>query len=104
MAGEKNRYKFEPFLQKMDDARKEGIEVTFDQYPYATGSTVLHNILPDWMHSGGTEKMLERLKDPRMRNQIKQGIAEKDVTIIKVLQQLMLDSRQWQRTVLSNLF
>lgn len=78
VAGEKNRHKFEPFLQKMDNARKEGIEVTFDQYPYATGSTVLHNILPNWMHSGGTEKMLERLKDPSLRDQIKKGIAEKE--------------------------
>lgn len=78
IAGSKNRHKFQPFLQKLDDARQEGIEVTFDQYPYATGSTVLHNILPNWMHSGGTEKMLERLKDPSLRDQIKQGIAEKD--------------------------
>lgn len=78
VAGEKNRHKFKLFLQKMDDAREEGIEVTFDQYPYATGSTVLHNILPAWMHSGGTEMMLERLKDPNLREEIKKGIAEKD--------------------------
>jgi N-acyl-D-amino-acid deacylase len=68
--GHSNREKFKKALEKMDYARQEGIEVTFDQYPYSSASTVFHAILPPWMHSGGTEKMLERLKDPDHRNKI----------------------------------
>lgn len=71
VAGEGNRDKYEIFLNKMMEARKEGIEVTFDQYPYVHGSTVLLSILPAWMHAGGTGKMLERLKDPKARAQVK---------------------------------
>src|SRR5699024_1610982 len=32
--GNVNRHKYEASLNKMKDARKEGIEITFDQYPY----------------------------------------------------------------------
>src|SRR5699024_9975146 len=64
--------KFEKALKKMDDAREEGIEITFDQYPYAVASTLFHSILPPWMQSGGTEKLLERLKDESIRKKIKQ--------------------------------
>ena len=73
-----NRDKFELSLQKMDEARAEGIEVTFDQYPYTAASTVFHAVLPPWMHSGGTLEMLERLKDETIRQKVKQDFKEND--------------------------
>ncbi|WHY74523.1 N-acyl-D-amino-acid deacylase family protein [Fictibacillus enclensis] len=72
VAGKTNRDKFEKALEKMDDGRNEGIEITFDQYPYTAGSTVFHAILPPWMHSGGTSALLEKLKEPEIREKIKQ--------------------------------
>ncbi|WHX69048.1 D-aminoacylase [Peribacillus frigoritolerans] len=68
--GQSNRDKFKTSLEKMDEARCEGIEITFDQYPYTAASTVFHAILPPWMHSGGTEQMLARLKNPEDRKRI----------------------------------
>ena len=76
VAGKRNRDKYTLFLQKLDEAREEGIEVTFDQYPYTAGSTVLHSILPPWMHSGGTETMLKKLEDEDIRAKIKQEFIE----------------------------
>lgn len=52
-------------IQKLDSAKKEGISLSFDQYPYVAGSTLLSVILPPWVQSGGTEKMLERIKDEK---------------------------------------
>ncbi|MET3507353.1 N-acyl-D-amino-acid deacylase family protein [Halalkalibacter oceani] len=75
--GLKNSYKYEIALQKMDLARSEGIEVTFDQYPYTAASTVFHSILPPWVHAGGTEEMLTRLKDPESREKIKSDFLNK---------------------------
>jgi N-acyl-D-amino-acid deacylase len=72
VAGKLNRDKFTKSLEKMDDARKEGIEVTFDQYPYTAGSTVFHSILPPWMHEGGTEQLLARLDNEEVRGKIKE--------------------------------
>ncbi|MFD2616139.1 N-acyl-D-amino-acid deacylase family protein [Terrilactibacillus laevilacticus] len=68
--GQRNREKFPLALKKMELARNEGIEVTFDQYPYTAASTVFQAILPPWMHDGGTLEMLERLKSPEMRKRI----------------------------------
>lgn len=78
IAGKKNRHKYEGALEKMDQARREGIEVTFDQYPYSSGSTVLSSLLPPWVHDGGTEKMLERLKDSKLRNKIEYELENND--------------------------
>lgn len=76
--GLKNRDKYEEALEKMEKARIEGIEVTFDQYPYPASSTVLHALLPPWTHAGGTNKMLERLKDRNLRIKIKQEMETSD--------------------------
>jgi len=72
VAGPRNKDKFEPALARLDAARDEDIEVTFDQYPYTAGSTMLSAILPPWAHSGGTREMLGRLGDPDQRERIKQ--------------------------------
>lgn len=78
IVGSKNRDKFKPVLEKIDKARKEGIEITFDQYPYTAGSTVFHSLLPPWMHSGGTDEMLKKLKDKGNREKIIQDIKNDD--------------------------
>jgi N-acyl-D-amino-acid deacylase len=47
-------------------------------YPYEAGSTVLSQVLPPWMHEGGTAAMLERLAAPgvrdRLRHEIQHGL------------------------------
>src|SRR5699024_1673431 len=72
--GLKNSYKYDLALEKMQTAREKGVEVTFDQYPYAASSTVFHSILPPWAHSGGTNKMLEHLTKEESRNKIKEDL------------------------------
>jgi N-acyl-D-amino-acid deacylase len=74
--GTRNRHFYPRILEKMEEARSQGIEVTFDQYPYTAGSTVFHAILPPWMHDGGTEKMIERLGDQEIRKRLKEELAE----------------------------
>lgn len=69
--GRRNRDNFQKVLDNMEQARAEGIEITFDQYPYTAGSTVLHALLPPWMHNGGTEELLAKLQDEEIRKQIK---------------------------------
>ncbi|MEK3978611.1 D-aminoacylase [Psychrobacillus sp. FSL K6-2836] len=69
--GKDNWHKTADVLKKIDEARNTGLEVTFDQYPYIAGSTMLSAILPPWAHDGGTEEMLKRLEDLQLRDQIK---------------------------------
>lgn len=70
--GIRNRASYSQVLAKIDEARQEGMEITFDQYPYTAASTVFSAILPPWVHDGGTEMMLARLKNEADRIKIKE--------------------------------
>lgn len=61
-------------LELIERARKEGIDITCDQYPYTASSTSLGACLPPWAHEGGVHRLLERLKDPRERKKIREEI------------------------------
>ena len=61
-------------LRMMDEARRRGVDITYDQYPYQAGATSLVTLLPPWAHDGGTEKLVERLKDPEKAEQIRRDI------------------------------
>lgn len=67
VCGKKNWGLIDEMLGMLEQAQKEGIRISFDQYPYVAGSTMLGVILPPWVHAGGTEKLLERLASPELR-------------------------------------
>jgi N-acyl-D-amino-acid deacylase len=78
VCGKKNAGKIDRMFGILDDAKREGIEVSLDQYPYTAGSTSLGMVLPPWVHEGGVERLLERLGREgdrgRMRRDIERGI------------------------------
>jgi N-acyl-D-amino-acid deacylase len=57
-------------LPLIDAARKEGYDVTIDQYPYAASSTNLGIRLPDWALAGGQDSTKKRINDPSTHKQI----------------------------------
>ena len=57
----------ETTLTELDEARKEGIDITADIYPYIAGSSLLSQVIPDWLHEGGVPRMLERLQEPEVQ-------------------------------------
>ena len=61
-------------VKLVDDARKEGINVGANLYPYTRGNNNLATIIPPWAHEGGVTKMLARLKDPKERTRIKKDV------------------------------
>lgn len=74
VCGKKNWNKIEEILYKLDCAGAEGIQLSYDQYPYVSGSTMLAVILPPWVHDGGTGSMLNRIGDREARKRIKADI------------------------------
>lgn len=70
VCGKKNWDKIDKVVELLEKAEAEGIRVSFDQYPYVAGSTMLGVILPPWVHDGGTDKVLERLADPELRKKM----------------------------------
>ena len=73
-AYKKNWGRMPEVLAKIKQARAQGLDITADIYPYIAGSTSLSACLPPWALEGGTEKMLGRLKDVRIRQQLKEEI------------------------------
>ena len=53
-------------------ARRQGLDVTVDQYPYCASSTSLDSNVPLWAFEGGTQALIERLQDPFLRRKIKE--------------------------------
>lgn len=62
-------------IETLQAARDSGQDVTADMYPYVAGGTALASSLPPWVADGGMDKLLERLKDPKIRAKIKLEMA-----------------------------
>lgn len=58
-------HKTEKLFDTIESARAEGIHLTIEQYPYNASSTGLTAVLPNWVHEGGVDKILERFRDHR---------------------------------------
>ncbi len=67
-------------LNRIKQARDRGLDITADIYPYIAGSTALSACLPPWALEGGTDKMLERLRDSQTRQRLKTEISQEQTT------------------------
>jgi N-acyl-D-amino-acid deacylase len=63
-------------LGMVEEARKQGYDVTIDQYPYTASSTNLAVTVPDWALEGGLDSLRVRLKNPDQRKKIIDGMAK----------------------------
>jgi N-acyl-D-amino-acid deacylase len=63
-------------IQQLEQYRKDGIDVTVDQYPYTAASTGLSVTVPTWAQAGGRDSLKVRLNDPSMRKRIIDGMEE----------------------------
>jgi N-acyl-D-amino-acid deacylase len=68
--GQMNWPKQPRVLEKIEKARDEGIDVSFDCYPYVAGSTVLTQLLPQSALDGGITALIKRLRDAKQRAEI----------------------------------
>ena len=63
-------------LSRIEAARARGLDVAASVYPYTRASNGLVACFPSWIAEGGTDKMLERLKDPAQRTRAKKELDE----------------------------
>jgi N-acyl-D-amino-acid deacylase len=64
MEGARNYHKLDAAFDRIARARKDGLDVTFDVYPYVAFSTGLTNLFPAESRDGGADAFLARLTDP----------------------------------------
>lgn len=68
--GEKNWPLMETALKKLERAKSNGVDVSFDVFPYTATGSVLYTFLPDWVSKGGRKMMIKKLKDPEARKRL----------------------------------
>jgi len=85
VCGKDNWDKLPIIFNMLDAAAKEGLKISFDQYPYAAGSTMLGAILPSWARAEGTERLLEHLASPEQR--------------AAMIDQILTDKKGWDNFV-----
>lgn len=56
----------------IEQARRRGLDVKADQYPYRASSTTLDSNLPSWAFEGGMEALFARIQDPESRERMRQ--------------------------------
>jgi N-acyl-D-amino-acid deacylase len=54
--------------------RAKGQLVEANVYPYRAGQNNLSSIIPPWAHEGGSQAMIQRLKDPALRARLEKEI------------------------------
>lgn len=87
-AYKKNWGRMPEVLRRIAAARRRGLQITADVYPYIAASTALTACLPPWALEGGTDKMLMRLRDTDVRQRLKREI--------------VTDSKDWENIFLGS--
>jgi N-acyl-D-amino-acid deacylase len=69
--GKRNWGKTELILEMIHKANERRVNIAFDQYPYTMSCTVLYWVIPTKYLEGGVTKLVERLKDEKIREEIR---------------------------------
>jgi N-acyl-D-amino-acid deacylase len=74
----RNWGKIDAAIVKIEEAKKDGVDIFCDRYPYIAGATSLDFNFPLWARQGTTEEFLSRLKDPYQDAKLRSYIAERE--------------------------
>lgn len=74
VAGRSNWGRSTYTLDQVINARREGLDITIDQYPYTASSTNLAVTVPDWALDGGLDSLRKRVGDQSLKKKIILGM------------------------------
>jgi len=80
LSGLDNHGRAGQLLEEIEGARRRGVQVDCDAYPYTCAANPLRNLLPLWVQEGGVQAMLGRLSDPAVRGRVGREIEERGLT------------------------
>ena len=75
----------------IDSARRAGIDITADQYPYIASGTGLQAMLNTWVQEGGDDSLVKRLRDPAVRARLKQELGADSAQGIRTAARTMVN-------------
>jgi N-acyl-D-amino-acid deacylase len=74
VAGKGNWGRMPEVIAKINAARAAGADVSADTYAYTAWYNDFSAFIPPWAHDGGTQKLVERLKEPATRERIRKDM------------------------------
>jgi N-acyl-D-aspartate/D-glutamate deacylase len=77
-AGKRNWGRMKDIVAKIEQARRDGVDITADTYGYTAWFNSFSAFIPPWAHDGGDETLIERLKDPKTRARIRADMLKAD--------------------------
>jgi N-acyl-D-amino-acid deacylase len=73
-AGKRNWGRMKDIVARIEQARRDGVDIGADTYAYPAWFNSLSAFVPPWAHDGGDEQLLARLKDPQARDRIRKDM------------------------------
>ncbi len=70
IGGQQNWGRMPAIVKKIEAARKSGVDIAANIYPFTATSTDLTSIVPAWALDGGSLMFVQRLRDPATRTRI----------------------------------
>jgi N-acyl-D-amino-acid deacylase len=70
LSGQQNWGRSKETVRMIEAARKEGVEVTIDQYPYTASSTSISTLIPDEILADGQDSIKARLERPAIKKYV----------------------------------
>ncbi|HYV23384.1 MAG TPA: amidohydrolase family protein [Candidatus Bathyarchaeia archaeon] len=71
-AGKANWSKLPAVIERVEEARAGGLDISADMYPYTAGATGLNACMPPWVQEGGFRAWLGRLREPSLRKRVEE--------------------------------
>ena len=65
-----NWHKLDELIRRVEQAQKDGLQITADMYTYNASSTGLTGVIPTWVQEGGHEAWMNRMRDPEVRRRL----------------------------------
>ncbi|MEK7629477.1 MAG: D-aminoacylase [Patescibacteria group bacterium] len=84
MLGEKNIMAAEKLLRMIDVAKSNGINLSFDVYPYTASAIILYLLLPEWAIVGGKNELIKKIKNSGTHEKIVRDIESKNYPYEKI--------------------
>ena len=75
----RNWHKIEELIKLIESAKKDGINILADRYPYIAFATSLSACFPTWSRAGSTKDFIDRLKNPDLVEKIDSFLKEKEI-------------------------
>jgi N-acyl-D-amino-acid deacylase len=70
-AGKSNWGRMPEIVRHIEAARASGVNISANTYAYPAWFNTFSAFIPPWAHDGGDAKLVERLKDPALRQRIR---------------------------------